>query len=130
MGGPSNKTSGKHQSSAAPNASSVPPSNILEEPEVSASIRKEVNADSCPLFKMSNDEFNHIFGYVGEKQYGFVACISDRFHQVYLEAFGDQTLASIASAVVSVSRAQLCLSTERPNGASYSCKKTVPISSK
>ncbi len=88
--------------------------NILE-PEVSATIRKEKNANSCPIFKLSNDELKLVFGYVGENQYGFVACVSDRFHQVYLETFGDETATSIESAAVSVSRAQLCLDTERTN---------------
>jgi hypothetical protein len=85
------------------------------EPEVSAAIRKEENEDSCPIFKVSNDELEHILGYVGEMQYGFVACTSDRFHQVYLEAFGDETSTSIKSAAVSVSRAQLCLGMEKLN---------------
>jgi hypothetical protein len=26
------------------------------------------------ICKLSNDDINHVFGYVGEKQYGFVAC--------------------------------------------------------
>ena len=42
------------------------------EPEVSASIRKEENEDSCLIFKLSNDELKLIFGYAGEKQYGFL----------------------------------------------------------
>ena len=50
------------------------------EPEVSAAIRKENNEESCPLYKLANDELKHIFGYVGEMQYGFVACTSNRFH--------------------------------------------------
>ena len=36
-------------------------------------------------------------------QYGFVACTSDRFHQVYRETFGNETLTSIRNATVSVS---------------------------
>jgi hypothetical protein len=35
------------------------------EPEVSAAIRKEENAISCPIFKLSNDELKHVLGYVG-----------------------------------------------------------------
>ncbi len=35
------------------------------EPEVSAAIRKEENAISCPIFKLSNDEVKHVLGYVG-----------------------------------------------------------------
>jgi len=98
--------------------------NILE-PEVSASILKEENADSCPIFILSNDELKLVFGYVGEKQYGFVACISYRFHQVYLETFRDETSTSINNAVVSVPRVQLCLGTERPNGNTHAknCSK-------
>jgi hypothetical protein len=61
------------------------------EPEVSAVVRKEKNEESCPLYKLSNDEFKHIFGYVGEGQYRFVACTSYRFHQVHLESFGNET---------------------------------------
>ena len=61
------------------------------EPEVSAAIRKEKNEESCPLYKLSHDEFKHIFGYVGEGQYRFVACTSYRFHQVHLESFGNET---------------------------------------
>lgn len=47
------------------------------EPEVSAAIRKEKNEDSCPIFKLSNDELKLVFGYAGEKKYGFVACVSN-----------------------------------------------------
>ena len=88
--------------------------NILE-PEVSASIQKEKNEESCPIYKLSNDELKHIFGYVGEMKYGFVACVSDMFHQVYIETFGGETSTSIDSAAVSVPCAQLCLGTEKPN---------------
>ena len=85
------------------------------EPEVSAAIRKEKNSDSCPIFKLSNDELKLVLGYVGENQYGFVA-FSERFLQVYHKKFGDDTSTSIVeSAAMSVSRAQLCLGTERPN---------------
>ena len=86
------------------------------EPEVSAVIRKEENEDSCPIFKLSNDELKLVFGYAGENQYGFVACASDRFIQVYLDTFGGERLTSIESAAVSASRAQLCLGTEMLNG--------------
>ena len=73
------------------------------EPEVSATIRKEKNENSCPMYKLSNDELKHIFGYVGEKQFKFVACASDRFWHVYLDMFGGETLTSIKSAAVSPS---------------------------
>lgn len=53
--------------------------------DVSAATRKQKNENSCPIYKLSNDGLIHIFGYVGEMQYSFVACASDRFHQVYLE---------------------------------------------
>ena len=59
--------------------------NALES-EVSATIRKEKNEDSCPIFKLSNDELKLVFGYAGEKQYGFVGYVSDRFHHIYLDA--------------------------------------------
>ena len=42
-------------------------------------------------------------------QYGFVACISYRFHQVYLETFRNGTFTSFRNASVSVSCAKLCL---------------------
>ena len=85
------------------------------EPEISADIQKEKNEDSCPLYKVSNDEFKHIFGYVGEMNYGFVACTSYRFNQVYLETFAGETLTSFVNATVSVSCAKVCLaSTVRP----------------
>jgi len=77
--------------------------------KLEAAIRKEDNEEPCAIYKVSNDELKYIFGYVGEKQYGFVACVLDRFHQVSLESFGNETLTSIESAAVSVSRgAQLC----------------------
>ena len=86
------------------------------EPKVSAATRKQKNENSCPIYKVSNDELKHIFGYVGEMQYGFVACTSDRFHQVYLETFGNETLTSFRNATVSVSCMTLCLATERIDG--------------
>jgi len=89
------------------------------EPEVSAAIRKENNEDSCPIFELSNDELKLVFGYVGEKQYGFVAYVSDRFHHVYLDTFGGETLTSIKSAAVFPSGAKLCLDTE---GLSYNTR--------
>jgi hypothetical protein len=52
------------------------------EPEVPAATRKEKNEVSCPIYKLSNDELKLIFGYAGEKQYCFIACVSDRFHHV------------------------------------------------
>ena len=45
--------------------------NTLES-EISASIRKEENEDSCPILKLSHDELKLIFGYAGEKQYGLL----------------------------------------------------------
>ena len=88
--------------------------------EITAAIRKEKNEDSCPIFNtLSNDELKLIFGYVGEKQYGFVACVSDRFHDVYLDTFGGETLTSITSAAVSRSRAELCLGIEVSNNITH-----------
>ena len=115
MGDPSNSTSGKHQNSALDDPTDGPRSKAQKtstssestiddsstscpgvlttvlESEASASIRKEENEDSCPILKLSNDELKLIFGYAGENQYGFVACVSDRFHQAYLETFGGET---------------------------------------
>ena len=78
----------------------------------SAAIRKQKNEDSCQLYKLSNDELKLIFGYVGEDQYRFVACVSCKFHQVYLTTFGGKTLTSIVNAVASVSCAAVCLHSE------------------
>ena len=84
------------------------------EPEVSAATRKQKNEVSCPIYKLPNDELKHICGYVGYMQYGFVACTSYRFHQVYLGTFRNETCTSFRNASVSVSCAKLCLnSTER-----------------
>ena len=83
------------------------------EPEVSAATRKEENENSCAIYGLSNDELKHIFGYVGEKQYGFIASASDRFHKVYLETFGNETLTSFRNATVSMSCAKLCLDNEK-----------------
>ena len=95
------------------------------EPEVSAAIRKEKNEDSCSMYCLSNDTLGHILGYVGEKNYLFVACVSNRFHQVYVETFGVETLTSIGkSAVLSVSCAKLCLdSTNIPDRSPYAKTK-------
>jgi hypothetical protein len=45
-------------------------------------------------------------------KYGFVACNSDRFHHVYRDTFGGETLTNIRSAAVSPSLAELCLDME------------------
>jgi len=50
--------------------------NTLES-EVSTTIQKEKNEDSCPIFKLSNDELKLVFGYVGEKQLWF-CCVCFR----------------------------------------------------
>ena len=89
------------------------------EPEVSAADRKQKNYDSCPIYKLSNDEFKLIFRSVGEDQYRFVACTSNRFHQVYLDTFGGEKLTSIENAVASVSRAAVCLDLEEPGRDSH-----------
>ena len=85
--------------------------------EVSAATRKLENEIFCLLYNLSNDAFGHIFGYVGEKQYGFVACTSYIFHQVNLKTFENEILTSFTNATVSVSCVKLCLAastTERP----------------
>jgi hypothetical protein len=84
------------------------------EPEVSAAERKQKNEDFCPIYGLSNDELKHIFGYTSEKQYGFIACTSYRFHQVYLDTFGGGALTSFKGAVASVSCAAVCLDSEDP----------------
>ena len=42
-------------------------------------------------------------------RYASVSCTSDRFHHVYLETFGNETLTSIEDAVVTVSCVKLYL---------------------
>jgi len=79
------------------------------EPEVSVAIRKEKNEDSCVIYKLSNDELVHIVGYVGEKQYGFVVGVSERFHEVYLDTHEGETSTSMECAAESVSHAKLYL---------------------
>jgi hypothetical protein len=71
-----------------------------------ARIRRQKNEISCPIYKLSNDELKHIFGYVGETQYGFIACVSDRFHKLYFEIFDGKTWTSFKGAVASVSCAK------------------------
>ena len=90
------------------------PSPLQIEPEVSATERKQKNEDFCPIYGLSNDELKHIFGYAGEKQYGFIACTSDRFRQVYLETFRGEALTSFKGAVASVSCAAVCLDSKEP----------------
>ena len=80
-----------------------------------AAIRKQKNEDSCPIYKLSNDELKLVFGYIGDKQYRFVAGTSYRFHQVYLDTFGGEALTSIVNAVASVSCAAMCLHSEEPD---------------
>ena len=82
--------------------------------EVYADDRKQENEDSCPIYKLSNDELKLIFGYVGKKKYRFVACTSCSFHQVYLDTFQGEALTCIKSSVASVSCAALCLHSEEP----------------
>ena len=77
-----------------------------------AATRKESNEDSCPLYKVSNDELSHIFEYVGEMHYGFVACTSVRFCEVYLITFRGEKVTSYKGAAISPSLAKLCLDTD------------------
>jgi len=100
----------------------------LVQPEVAsasaARIRKQKNEISCPIYKLSNDELKHIFGYIGEKQYGFIACASDRFHKLYLEIFDGETWTSFKSAVASVSCAKMCLDVKEWNSSSCTTTST------
>jgi len=97
--------SDKHQRSPALND----PNNKRQKIMISATIRKQKNEDSCPIYKLSNDELMHIIGYVGEKQYGFVAGVSKRFYEVYLDTYEGETSTSMENAVASVSCAAMCL---------------------
>ena len=122
----SNTTSDNCES-FAPNAQDDPTkkrqkTNIISTPnpppndnEVSvATIRKQKNEASC-LYNLLNDEVNKlIFGYVGEKNYRFVARTSYRFHQVYIDTFGGEALTSKTNAVASVSCVSVCLHSEEP----------------
>jgi len=63
---------------------------------------------------ISNDVLQHIFGYVGDKQYIFVAGTSSSFRQVYLDTFRNEMLTSIKCAVASVSCAAVYLHWEEP----------------
>ncbi len=91
-----------------------PPNDNNELLVSAAAIRKQRNEDSCPIYKLSNDELKLIFGYVGKMQYRFVACTSYRFHQVYLDTSGGEVLTSFKGAVASVSCAALCLEPKDP----------------
>jgi hypothetical protein len=51
--------SDKHQRSPALND----PNNKRQKIMISATIRKQKNEDSCPIYKLSNDELMHIIGY-------------------------------------------------------------------
>ena len=116
-----NDTSGSSTDSTA-----SPQNEGLLDEEVAAATQKQENEILCPLYKVSDDAFGRIFGYVGEKQYGFVACTSYRFHQVYLDTFGSETLTSFTNAAVSVSCAKLCLATstiERPKALFYTAAR-------
>jgi len=75
--------------------------------------RTQLNEDSCKIYKLSNDELQLIFQYVGEMQYGFVACTSHRFYEQYLDTFND-TITSYENAVHSVSCAAVCLQSDEP----------------
>ena len=91
--------------------------NTLKLDEVSAAAdRKQKNETICPIYKVSNDELKHIFGFVGEMQFRFVACTSDRFHEVYLETVDTEKETSIENAAASVSCAKLFLGAENPDG--------------
>ena len=76
--------------------------------------RTQLNEDSCKIYKLSNDELQLIFQYVGEMQYGFVACTSHRFYEQYLDTFND-TITSYKNAVRSVSCAAFCLQSDEPH---------------
>ena len=138
MGDPNNSASGKHRSSAL-DAPDGPPSKrkktsistkstiddssascpgvltTVLESEASAAIRKEENEDSCPIFKLSNNELKLIFGYAGENQYGLLRVFQIGSIRLILKHSEEKRRPSIKSAAESVSHAQLCLGTERPN---------------
>ena len=100
------------------------------EEDSSAKKRKESNEDSCPLYKLSNDELKLIFGSVGENNYRFVACTSYRFSQVYLDTFGGETSTSIDSVLASVSCAALYLHSEEESGCDFCAKSLFDTAAK
>ena len=100
------------------------------EEDSSAKKRKESNEDSCPLYKLSNDELKLIFGSVGENNYRFVACTSYRFSQVYLDTFGGETSTSIDNALASVSCAALYLHSEEESGCDCNAKSLFDTAAK
>ena len=79
-----------------------------------ANNRRQLNEDSCKIYKLTNDLLQLIFQYVGGMQYGFVACTSYRFSAQYLDTFND-TITSYENAVHSVSCAAICLQSDDPH---------------
>jgi hypothetical protein len=79
-----------------------------------ANNRRQLNEDSCKIYKLTNDLLQLIFQYVGGMQYGFVACTSYRFSAQYLDTFND-TITSYKNAVRSVSCAAFCLQSDEPH---------------
>ena len=84
--------------------------------DVSATVTRrkqnQKNEEACPICGLSNDLLGLCLEYVGDFQYGFLACTSDQFYQVYVEKFSSDNLTSIRSAAGSVSCAQFYLEEE------------------
>jgi len=76
---------------------------------VFSSVRKQVNDEYCPIFGLPNECIGHIIDYVGEKQFIFVAGVSYRFRQLYLETFEGEASTSLKCSLASVSCAELYL---------------------
>jgi len=93
---------------------------------VSAAIRKQKNELSCPLYQLSNDELKFIFEYIGEMQFRFVACTSYRFHQVYIDTFGGETLTSMENILASECCTAVYLDSNEP-GSDIRAKKLFNI---
>jgi len=62
--------------------------------------------DDVLINKLSNDELQHCFGFVGDYQYGFVARTLKRFEEDYLTKIGTKKRTSFRSVVESISHAQ------------------------
>ena len=82
---------------------------MLEEVDDSATKEMRTNEDYSAIYGLSDDVLKHCFGYVGSKQYGFVAGTSNRFRKVYPETFEYEALTSIDKATASIVCAETCL---------------------
>jgi hypothetical protein len=74
-----------------------------------SSVRKQVNDQYRAIFGLPNDCIGNIIEYVGDKQFRFIAGVSYRFKQVYLDTFEGDYWTNINCSYTSVSCAELYL---------------------